>query len=180
MRGANGAIVTAPFSQHRQARFSRLITRTKCRAGTTSNCSLSSYPITAVSAPHCRQVCSAHGTTSSTRARFSGKRCLPGCGFRSRGGAAVSGARCDSASTSSSVVPGSCSASNSNCRSFSVSLFGPNSLTRNCRSSSISDWIFRFAHANSRSRDTMRAWGSGRLTGKFDFKSDSGSMRVNF
>ena len=66
MRGANGAIVTAPLSQHRQARFSRLITRTKCRASTTSNCS-----------------------------------------------------------------------------SFSVSLFGPNIFTRNCRSSSIKRLDFR-------------------------------------
>jgi hypothetical protein len=38
----------------------------------------------------------------------------------------------------------------------------------------MSDWIFRFAQANSRSREVMRAWGSGWVTSKFDCKSDSG------
>ena len=157
MRGASGGIVTVPARQQRQARFSRLITRTKYRAGSTSSCSLalvvpdhggrgSALPARLLCAQDylldsrevLRQALPARMLPQWARGSF-GERCA--LRFRLH---FVQRCAC------------SWSASNSSCRSLNVSLRGPRSFTLCCRNSSSNDWIFRCAHANSRSRSAMR------------------------
>src|ERR1700730_5298583 len=81
---------TTPCSSHNlQARFSRLLINTKYFAGSTSSWELSSWPITVVCFPqprhtHCSGV---QVNILSTRGRFAGSSCRPGCWhFRLRGG----------------------------------------------------------------------------------------------
>ena len=84
-----GAVTTPACLQFRQALFSRRVTVTNSLAGSTSSRSLSSYPMTTVSAPHCPHWHSAaeQATIRSTRGRSAGSDCRPGCFFRSlRGG----------------------------------------------------------------------------------------------
>jgi hypothetical protein len=50
--GWTGAETIPARAQHGQVRFSRFVTSTKYFAGSTSNCSLSSYPITVAAWPH--------------------------------------------------------------------------------------------------------------------------------
>src|SRR5258708_20761894 len=81
IRGGSGAETTPCSSHDLQARFSRLLTSTKYFAGSTSSWELSSWPITTVSLPqpwqtHCSGV---HFRIRSTRGRFAGSSCRPGC-----------------------------------------------------------------------------------------------------
>src|SRR5258708_31479362 len=81
IRGGSGAETTPRSSHDLQARFSRLLTSTKYFAGSTSSWELSSWPITTVSFPqplhtHCSGV---HFRIRSTRGRFAGSSCRPGC-----------------------------------------------------------------------------------------------------
>ena len=148
MRGGSGAAITPPSSQCLQARFSRLVTSTKYLAGSTSNCSLSSWPITTVSAPqpvhtHCS---GAQAITRSTRRRFDGNDCRPGC-LRFVFGEDGSASRWLSASTSALLTPGS-SSNNSNCALESFSLPGPYFAMRCNRKRSSSTRIFNSAYCN--------------------------------
>src|ERR1035437_1674398 len=78
IRAGAGAATTPPSSQRLQARFSRLVTTTKYFAGSTSNCSLTSWPITTVAWPQVLQVhCSGvQAITRSTRGNAAGNSCL--------------------------------------------------------------------------------------------------------
>jgi hypothetical protein len=86
---------TTPRSSHRlQVRFSRLVTNTKYFAGSTSSCSLSSYPITVVACPqppHTHRSRS-QATIFSTRGRCAGRLWRPGCLWPGFGSACSSGA----------------------------------------------------------------------------------------
>lgn len=102
-------------SPRRQARFSRRVTRTKYAAGSTSSISLSSCPITAVSAPHAGHWHNSggHAMVSVTRRREAENFWRPGCAFAFglpctvSGAGAGNGLRPASASTSSTVTRGS-------------------------------------------------------------------------
>src|ERR1017187_8740297 len=150
IRSGTGAATTPPSSQRLQARFSRLVTTTKYFAGSTSSCSLISWPMTTVAWPQTLQVhCSgAQAMVRSTRGKPAGSCCRPGC-LRLLGGLAVagSGSRPLSAWTSAWLTPGSKS-SNWSCASLSFSLPGPYLLIRCNRSCSSKTWILNSAQTS--------------------------------
>ena len=157
IRSGAGAAATPPSSQCLQARFSRLVTTTKYLAGSTSSCSLTSYPITAVGWPQAEQVhCSgAQAITRSTRGNPAGSSCRPGClrRFWLLAGSG-SGSRTLSAWTSTLLTPGS-SSSRLSCASLSFSLPGPYFLISANRNCPFRSWICRWANAKARFKATF-------------------------
>src|SRR5882724_12344323 len=147
-----GAAATPPSSHLRQARFSRLVTNTKYSAGSTSSCSLWSYPITVIAWPQLLQVhCSGvQAITRSTRGKFAGSSCRPGC---RRGRFVLTdsgrGPRSLSIWTSRLLTPGS-SSRRSSWASLSFSLPGPYFWMRCNRKRSSNTWILRWAQCSCR------------------------------
>ena len=145
MRTGAGAVTTPCVTQAAQARFSRLMTRTKYSAGFMPSTSVVSYPMIRVSVPHLphRHCSAAQAMISSMRSRCAGSSFRPGCCLFLRLGvspvfscaAAGSGPLATSVSISSLDTAGSQSRS-SNWRSLSFSLCLPYLRMRSRRSSS--------------------------------------------